>query len=655
MKKFLEFVKKHKKAVIIIAIVAVVAVLAIKIAKTVKDAANLMAGMQSSASTEKIEERDIVNSVSATGTIVAVENRTYSTSVTGVKVKEVNVKVGDTVNPGDILCVLDEEDFEKQLADAKTMYNADSGRAGIDVQASNRGLNEAVTTRDIAAQRAEEDKNNAYQDFSSAADECQEAEDVYNDASKAASSAKDRMKEAEDNLNKVRNAGVNALSKADQDKALESYNQELHRFKDYISTRRTELSTTSGAEAEANKLIDDSTLNSVLDATWIEDKKTYVCGVFGVSASQIYNGDDADITTRVNTSLGTLNSNWQNYQSALSAGANAKASAVASAEAAYQQAKAEYEAAKATEESKKSIYDSKVKNVESLYDAFNQTVRNADDSKRNNDSAVASRVDSVKNSKLSASTATLSDSRNIESLEEKIEGCVVSSTIGGIVTKVDVTAGDLYAGGAMVTVENTSAYEVSAQIDEYDISKIKEGQEVVIKTNGTGTLELKGTVKSIAPHATVSTNLQGNSSGVKYEVRVNVLTPCEDLKLDMTAKIEIICEKSEGVLAVPTEAIQEDEDGNFFVEILDKGEPIDTSKMLTDPESISKEDTEKLQSGEKNYESHNVYITKGLEGDYYTEISGEGLEAGMRIVVPNNGAFSDISQYMDEAGAMGGF
>ena len=642
MKKFLEFVKKHKKAVIIIAIVAVVAVLAIKIAKSVKDAANLLAGMQSSASTEKIEERDIVNSVSATGTIVAVENRTYSTSVTGVKVKEVNVKVGDSVNPGDILCVLDEEDFEKQLADAKTMYNADSGRAGIDVQASNRGLNEAVTTRDIAAQRAEEDKNNAYQDFSSAADECQEAEDVYNDASKAASSAKDRMKEAEDNLNKAKNAGVSGLTDAQKAEAIKPYNDAFDRFVDYIDN---DLQTNNAAEYS---FIVDGWRNQL---TIGND----AFNVSGTSVSMIYNGDDADVISKVSSSLSELNSDWQNYQSALSAGANAKASAVASAEAAYQQAKAEYEAAKATEESKKSIYDSKVKNVESLYDAFNQTVRNADDSKRNNDSAVASRVDSVKNSKLSASTATLSDSRNIESLEEKIEGCVVSSTIGGIVTKVDVTAGDLYAGGAMVTVENTSAYEVSAQIDEYDISKIKEGQEVVIKTNGTGTLELKGTVKSIAPHATASTNLQGNSSGVKHEVRVNVLTPCEDLKLDMTAKIEIICEKSEGVLAVPTEAIQEDEDGNFFVEILDKGEPIDTSKMLTDPESISKEDTEKLQSGEKNYESHNVYITKGLEGDYYTEISGEGLEAGMRIVVPNNGAFSDISQYMDEAGAMGGF
>ena len=652
MKKFLEFVKKHKKAVIIIAIVAVVAVLAIKIAKTVKDAQNLLAGMQSSASTEKIEERDIVNSVSATGTIVAVENRTYSTSVTGVKVKEVNVKVGDTVNPGDILCVLDEEDFEKQLADAKTMYNADSGRAGIDVQASNRGLNEAVTTRDIAAQRAEEDKNNAYHDFSSAADECQEAEDVYNDASKAASSAKDRMKEAEEKFNSAENALKNikstGLTDDEKDTELQPYKDKLTEMKNYIEG----LGTTN--PTEAGKII----------AGW--EGAVALTGdssnISGVSVSMIYEGTDDAVSGELNGYLGALNSAYVNYTqkktAAEATGEAQKAKAqkeYTDAQTAYQTAKAEYEAAKATEESKKSIYDSKVKNVESLYDAFNQTVRNADDSKRNNDSAVASRVDSVKNSKLSASTATLSDSRNIESLEEKIEGSVVSSTIGGIVTKVDVTAGDMYAGGAMVTVENTSAYEVSAQIDEYDISKIKEGQEVVIKTNGTGTLELKGTVKSIAPHATASTNLQGNSSGVKYEVRVNVLTPCEDLKLDMTAKIEIICEKSEGVLAVPTEAIQEDEEGNFFVEILDKGEPIDTSKMLTDPESISKEDTEKLQSGEKNYESHNVYITKGLVGDYYTEISGEGLEAGMRIVVPNNGAFSDISQYMDEAGAMGGF
>lgn len=632
MKKFFEFLKKHKKLIIIIAVVAVVAIIVVKIVSAVNNAKNLLAGMQSSASTEKIEQRDIVNSVTATGTIVAVENRTFSTSVTGVKIKEVNVEVGDQVNAGDIICMLDEEDFEKQLADAQTTLNADAGRSGIDVSASNRGLNEAIVNRDIAAKRAEEDKNNAYQDFSSAADECEEAKDAYDEASKKASDAKSDLKRAEENLEAARNAGIKGLTDAEKAEAIKPYNEAKNRFISYLS----------GITVEAGWD------NASLDA----DTDKNECGISGISVSMIYNGDDADTISKITSSLNELGSNWSNYQSALSAGANAKAAAISAAEAAVQQAKANYETAKATEETKKSLYDSKVKNVESLYDAFNQTVRNADDSARNNESTVASRVDSVKNSKLSASTATLADKRNIEKIEEQLDGCVVSSSIGGIVTAVNVKEGDTYAGGAMITIEDTSSYEVAAQIDEYDIAKIKVGQDVIIKTNGTGTLELEGKVKSIAPHATLNT---GNSTGVKYEVRVAVLTKNDDLKLDMTAKIEIICEKSENVLSVPKEAIQEDDDGNFFVEILDSGEPVDTSAMLTDPESVSKEDLEKVQNGEKTYQSHNVYITKGLEGDYYCEISGEGLEADMRVVIPNDGAFSDIGEYMDEAGAMGGF
>ena len=629
MKKFFEFLKKHKKLIIIIAVVAVVAIIVVKIVSAVNNAKNLLAGMQSSASTEKIEQRDIVNSVTATGTIVAVENRTFSTSVTGIKIKNVNVEVGDEIKAGDILCVLDEEDLEKQLADAKTTLNADAGRSGIDVAASNRGLNEAIVNRDIAAKRAEEDKSSAYNNFSSAADECQEAKDAYDEASKKVDDAKSAMNSAKEELEAANNAGLPAPNAAAVAQAETEYDNEKTQLKNYISGLGS----------------------GVVEAGWNNDDLDSK-EISTITVSMIYNGDDSDIISKLSMSLSDIASKKSQLDNVNSAGANARAANIAAKEAAYQAAKANYEAAKATEESKKSLYDSKVKNVESLYDAFNQTVRNADDSARNNESTVASRVDSVKNSKLSASTATLADKRNIEKIEEQLDGCVVSSSIGGIVTAVNVKEGDTYAGGAMITIEDTSSYEVAAQIDEYDIAKIKVGQDVIIKTNGTGTLELEGKVKSIAPHATQNT---GNSTGVKYEVRVAVLTKNDDLKLDMTAKIEIICEKSENVLSVPKEAIQEDDDGNFFVEILDSGEPVDTSAMLTDPESVSKEDLEKVQNGEKTYQSHNVYITKGLEGDYYCEISGEGLEADMRVVIPNDGAFSDIGEYMDEAGAMGGF
>lgn len=162
---------------------------------------------------------------------------------------------------------------------------------------------------------------------------------------------------------------------------------------------------------------------------------------------------------------------------------------------------------------------------------------------------------------------------------------------------------------------------------------------------------MQGKVKTIAPHASTAPGV----SGVKYEVIISVLDKNEDLRLDMTAKVEIICEKAENVLSVATEAIQEDDDGNYYVEVLDSGSTIDTSSLMTNPEEISEEDVEKLQSGEKTYESHNVTVTKGLAGDYYTEISGDGLEEGTKVVIPNEGAMADINEYMEQAGAAGGY
>ena len=76
---------------------------------------------------------------------------------------------------------------------------------------------------------------------------------------------------------------------------------------------------------------------------------------------------------------------------------------------------------------------------------------------------------------------------------------------------------------------------------------------------------------------------------------------------------------------------------------------------MSDPNSVDEKDLEQIQNGEKSYESHKVYVTIGIEGDYYTEISSEELSEGTKIVIPNDGAFSDLEEYMEEAGMIGGF
>lgn len=671
MKKVWEFIKKHKKMIIILIIVIVLAVGGIYIANLVKKTKGLLAGMGNSATTEEVERRDIVNSVTATGTIVAVDKRTVSSTVTGVKVKQLNVKVGDQVKAGDIICLLDGEDLEQQLADAQKMLNADAGRSNLDVASSNRGLNEAITSRDIDATRAEEDKKTAYNHAQDAGNEANEAKTAYDNAINTTNSLKGKMdaaaiafekakKEAGPDTSAVVAAAEAKKSEAETDVATAESN---------ITNTKNEYELTADQNYTVIVSVAGTDVSPSFDSSYLKNR---IDTISSVVVSDIYTGNESVKREQIETRIDELKTKAQAYTNAKSSYEDAKQALkaaeqelesaqnlaketqygkIAECRTAYEQAKAAYESALVQEESQKSIYESKVKSVESMWESYNNVVRNADDSKRNNDSQVASRVDSVKNSQLSASTATISDKRNIESLQEQIDSCVVTSSIDGIVTAVDVLEGDNYMGSSIVTIENTSDFEVSAQIDEYDIAKIKVGQEVVVKTNGTGTTEMKGVVKSIAPHATQNMN----SSGVKYEVIVSILDKNEDIRLDMTAKIEIICEKSEGALSVATEAIQEDEEGKFFVEVLDSGSTIDSSQLLSNPEEMSEEDVEKLQTGEKTYESHNVYITKGLVGDYYTEISGDGLEEGTKIVVPNEGAMSDIEEYMSESGAAGGF
>ena len=652
MKKVLEFLKKHKKLVIFLVIAIAVVALGVYITKTVKQAQELLTNSQNSASTEVIERKDIVNSITATGHIVASQQRTISTTVTGVDVKELNVSVGDMVNAGDIICVLDGEELATQLSEAQIGRNADAGRSGIDVAASNRNLNDAITTRDIDAQRAKEDTDSAYSKLNDAAGECSEAENNYKDAQNATNNAKSKMDSAQSALDAAKKAkpksvddAVANAAKASVTSAADAYNTTVNSIGSYVAANSgtSTLKTIDTSKTEVAELAADYAMVSSNNTASV--------------ATDMYTGDDPVIRAEIEARLSELSVKAQafeqsvsEYERIMSEPSAANEAKKAAAEAQLAQAKAEYEAAKAKEESYKSMYEAKVSSVEAANEAYGRTLRSVEDLKRNDDMTVAARVDGVNNSKINAGTATIGDDRTIRQIEDQLSGCTVTATISGMVTAVNVTAGEMYAGGAIVTIEDTSKYEVSAQIDEYDIPKVSVGQSVIVKTNGTGSTELEGVVKEIAPHATANPT----SNEVKYEVRISILTPNDDIRLDMTAKIEIVNDKREGVLSIASEAIQKDEDGKEFVEILDSGRPIDSSKMLTDPTSMSEEDIKAIQNGEATYESHKVYVTVGLAGDYYTEISGDGLEEGMEVVVPNNGAFSDIEELMNEVGAAGG-
>jgi multidrug efflux pump subunit AcrA (membrane-fusion protein) len=198
-------------------------------------------------------------------------------------------------------------------------------------------------------------------------------------------------------------------------------------------------------------------------------------------------------------------------------------------------------------------------------------------------------------------------------------------------------------------------FDVTTEIDEYDINDIQVGQEVVIKTNATGDEELSGVVTKVAPMATGSTNsgslssgslagldissLMGSSSSslsgsssddVTFTVTIHVNTQSSKLRIGMTAKLSIIEQKNEDVLSVPYNAVLSDDDENYYV-----------NKITGTDE-------------EGNYITKKVSVTKGIESDYYTEIINSGLQEGDEVLLPKTESSNSLEDLINGSDSMGG-
>lgn len=266
-----------------------------------------------------------------------------------------------------------------------------------------------------------------------------------------------------------------------------------------------------------------------------------------------------------------------------------------------------------------SAYQTEIKAQSAYEDALQAQA----DTLRSANNTLASTDENYQKSSLTKGDSTEELEQQLEDLQTSLDNCVVTAPISGIVTSLAVKSGDTYVDGEIMTIQNCDTYTISAQIDEYDISDLKEGMKVVIKTDATRDDELEGVVSFISPTATAST---GSSTDATYEVTIDILTKDERLKLGMTAKLNIIVDEVQGVLTVPYDAISTNAAGENVVHVVEGGKP-------------------------------EIVVEIGMESDYYTQIISDELSEGMTIVIPS--AAGEGSDTGDEAmtfnmGGMGG-
>jgi multidrug efflux pump subunit AcrA (membrane-fusion protein) len=145
--KLKEFVKKHKKLCIVIGIVLVIIIAITVLVSNTKKKMNALMNAMNVQETAQIERRTIVESVSATGQVTSAEAKSISVSLSNVEIESVNVEVGDVINAGDVICVMNSEDIEENLVNAKITLSATNSRTSLDISSAKRQLNEAEVSK----------------------------------------------------------------------------------------------------------------------------------------------------------------------------------------------------------------------------------------------------------------------------------------------------------------------------------------------------------------------------------------------------------------------------------------------------------------------------------------------------------------------------
>lgn len=187
-------------------------------------------------------------------------------------------------------------------------------------------------------------------------------------------------------------------------------------------------------------------------------------------------------------------------------------------------------------------------------------------------------------------------------LQQQLNKKTVRSPISGVVSEVNVEPGDeMSIEGPLFVVEDPADLEAVTQISEFDISKVKIGQDVLLQPTGLKGVELKGKVAGIAPTAKLQTT--GQTRETVVEVKIDVLEPVKELKSNFSTEIIIKAESRKKALVVPYEA------------------------LYISPEGIKQ--VFAVESGVVRIRP----VTTGIEGDLELEVAFEGVRKDLPVIL----------------------
>ncbi|WP_040209617.1 efflux RND transporter periplasmic adaptor subunit [Neobacillus jeddahensis] len=219
----------------------------------------------------------------------------------------------------------------------------------------------------------------------------------------------------------------------------------------------------------------------------------------------------------------------------------------------------------------------------------------------------------------------------------------ITAPANGTITTLSVTAGERVTTEQVVAhISNYQSLQTVVQIDELDITKIKEGQAVNLKVNAFPDQTYTGKVKTVANEGT-------SSNGVStFDVTIEINKP-ENLKVGMSAEASILTESKEDALYVPLDAVHTG-NGEKYVIVAGTDNQKTGTKQITVKTGLANEDYVEISEGLSEGEtvqlpqlatgSSSSNQGKGIQSGGFGGIGGMGNMGGMNRMGGNGGQFS---------------
>lgn len=202
--------------------------------------------------------------------------------------------------------------------------------------------------------------------------------------------------------------------------------------------------------------------------------------------------------------------------------------------------------------------------------------------------------------------------------ESDVAETVITAPMDGIVVGEPKSVGTMAVQGnnnptVIMYIANTSKKQILAKIDETDIGQIKVGQDATFTVDTYTDKTFTAHVSKISQTDTSNTwNTTGTSSTtssssssasvIYYYVTLDVDDPNDELRLGMTARVDIITAENPDTMVVPIAALKTNDTGSY------------------------------VQRIGKDGKTEQVSVTTGIYSDEYVEILS-GLDIGDKVSI----------------------